>query len=195
MCGGKERAHPSVPEKRYTCEMEGQAIRLHDEDSYLEYGENFVMLMQESARRKPSMAYVAVIEACMKVEDMAYLEALKATSQPLSSNLWDNVSSIDEYQGICETIHANLKEFDRSDWAAKFAENPPMSLFRTLSGRSAAAFGMSLEPPPLPSIPKKRGRPPKGSEHLRVDTGRRPYKKRKKTVKEGMKIKKLQDGK
>ena len=174
--------------------MESQAIRLHDEDSYLEYGENFVMMLQETARRKPGLAHSAVINACMKLEDMSYLEALKATSQPLSSNLWDNASSIDEYQGICETVLANLKEFQRSDWTAKFSENPPMSLFRTLSGRSAAAFGMSIEPPPPPSMPKKRGRPPKGSEHERVDTGRRPYKKRKKTVKEGMKVKKLQDG-
>lgn len=172
--------------------MEQQAIRLHNEDSYLEYGENFVMLMQESARRKPQMAYSAVISAIMKVEDMAYLEALKATSQPLTSNLWDNVSSIDEYQGICETIHANLKEFQRSDWSTKFAENPPLGLFRTLSGRSAAAYGQSLEPPPPPTIPKKRGRPPKGSEHERIDTGRRPYKKKKKSVKEGMKVQKMQ---
>jgi hypothetical protein len=168
--------------------MEDQGIQLHDEDSYVEYAENFVMIMQDVARKKPQMGFLAVIEACMKLEDMAYLEALKTASQTSTANLWDNMEAINDYRSICETMCGNLEQYQRKDWHNKFAENPPMGLFRVLSGRSTAAFGAATD---NPAETRKRGRPPRGQESEGTDRGPRRKKKVKKSVKEAFKVAKI----
>lgn len=165
--------------------MESLTIQAAEEGSYVEFAEVFVMTLQDIARRKPQMAYVAVLDASMKLEDMAYLEALKTASQTSTANLWDNTEAINDYQGICETMCANLEGYQRKDWHVKFSENPPMALFRILSGRSTAAFGAVTD---NPAETRKRGRPPRGQEGDGVDVARRRRKKTKKSVKDSFKV-------
>ena len=163
--------------------MENQSIQLGDEASYVEFAETFVMTLQDVARKKPQMGYLAVLEACMKLEDMAYLEALKTASQTSSANLWDNTEAINDYRGICETMCANLEIYQRKDWHVKFCENPPMALFRILSGRSTAAFGAITD---NPAEMRKRGRPRRGLDG--DGDVRRRRKKTKRSIKDTYKV-------
>ena len=164
--------------------MESFSIQMGEEGSYVDFAEVFVMTLQDIARRKPQMGFLAVLDACMKLEDMAYVEALKTASQSATANLWDNMEAINDYRGICETMCGNLEEYQRKDWHVKFAENPPMALFRILSGRSTAAFGAVTD---NPTEARKRGRPPRGQEGDGIDVRRR-RKKTKKSVKEAFKV-------
>ena len=162
--------------------MESQSIQLGEEASYVEFAEVFTMTLQDFARKKPQMGFLAVLDACMKLEDMAYLEALKTASQTSNANLWDNMEAINDYRGICETMCGNLEMYQRKDWHVKFCENPPMALFRILSGRSTAAFGAATD---NPAETRKRGRPARGEEgHGEV----RRRRKKKRSIKDTFKV-------
>ncbi len=99
------------------------------------------MNLVKLARPKVQLLYVPVIEACMKVEDMTYMEALKDAGLPSTAVVFKHRRAIDAYQDISETVARNLETLVRKDWQTKFAETPPLALFRVLSGRASIAIG------------------------------------------------------
>jgi hypothetical protein len=113
-----------------------------DEASFVELAESMIQNFQKLAKTKVQLQYSSVINACMKLEDMAYMEALKDASLAPSANVWQYRRAIEAYQDICETIARNLESSIQKDWHVKFYENPPLRLFRQLSGRVGIAAGV-----------------------------------------------------
>ncbi len=109
-----------------------------EEADFVEYAENLIMTLQKAARTKPGMEFVPVIEACSKLEEMAYQEAQKDSSLSPAANVWQYPGALDTYQDICEAMLRNLEMTTRKDWEAKFTDNPPVTLFRILSGRAGS---------------------------------------------------------
>jgi len=112
-----------------------------DEAAFIDLAESTISNLQKLGRAKLQLQYSPIIEACMKLEDMAYMEALKDVSLPPSSPLWQSRRAIEAYQDICETMMHNLESRVAKDWPQKFQESPPLRLFRQLSGRTSVAFG------------------------------------------------------
>lgn len=111
-----------------------------DEEAFVESAESFVQNLQRLAKTKLQLQYTPVIEACMKIEDMIYMEALKDASLAPTASLWQHRRAIDAYQDLCDTVSRNLESFVRKDWPNKFLESPPLALFRLLSGRTHIAI-------------------------------------------------------
>ena len=109
-----------------------------DEAAFIELAESTITGLQKLARGKLALQYTAVLEACMKLEDMACMEALKDVSLPSSHPLWQSRRAIEAYQDICETMMRNLESRVAKDWPQKFQEQPPLRLFRQLSGRTTS---------------------------------------------------------
>jgi hypothetical protein len=112
-----------------------------DEAAFVECAEANIMNLVKLARPKVQLLYVPVIEACMKVEDMTYMEALKDAGLPSTAVVFKHRRAIDAYQDISETVARNLETLVRKDWQSKFAETPPLALFRILSGRASISIG------------------------------------------------------
>lgn len=74
-----------------------------DEQAYIDYAENFVMTMQKLARHmlhdQGKGDFVAVMETCTRLEDMAYHEALRDCSLSNTGSLWHHTTAYDTYQG------------------------------------------------------------------------------------------------
>ena len=56
-------------------------------------------------RTKLALQYLPVIEACMKLEDMAYMEAMREKHLPSSAQLWSDRGAIDVYM-VCAVLLA-----------------------------------------------------------------------------------------
>jgi hypothetical protein len=126
-------------------------IIVGDEESYYSYADDIIQNLCRITARKNNMQLVSCLDACMKLEDMAHQEALKDASCESNSEVWRNSAAIEVYEQICTQIVRTLEDSERKDWAVKYQENPPMALFRLLSGRTTIAIGNP--------IPGKRGRP------------------------------------
>ena len=101
---------------------------------------SLLVYLQRLAKGKLQLQYTPVIDACMKIEDMIYVEALKDVSLPHTANLWQHRRAIDAYLDLCDTVTRNLESLVRKDWQSKFQESPPLALFRLLTGRSSIAI-------------------------------------------------------
>ena len=130
-----------------------------DEAAFVELAEFTISSLNKLAKTKLQLQYSPVIEACMKLEDMAYMEALKDASLSPTSQLWQSRRGIEAYQDICETMLRNLESRVAKDWQQKFIESPPLRLFRLLSGRTTVALGLPELPP---TGARKRGRSSRG---------------------------------
>ena len=109
---------------------------MSEEDIFIDYAESIIQSLQKVARGKTGMAFVPVLETCSKLEEMAYQESQKDSSLAPLASVWQHPGAMDIYQDLCETILRNLETISRKDWLSKFTENPPIKLFRLLSGRS-----------------------------------------------------------
>lgn len=124
-------------------------LREGDEDGFIDYAENVVITLQRHAHSKPGLEMTAVIETCMKLEELAFTEALKDCSLTGTSSIWNHTDALDSYQRICEDMISKLQELEYKGWIPKISENPPINLFLTLTGRTRASGpGIGFGRPP-----------------------------------------------
>jgi|LauGreSBDMM110SN_4_FD.fasta_scaffold176723_1 hypothetical protein len=114
-------------------------LKESDEAGYVEYAENVIIALQKAARAKHNMEYFrdGLLGTCVKLEELAYGEALRETVQEKNA-LWNSAEALSCYEHICEDMLRALEGADPTlkNWPTRFAENPPGNLFHHLTGRS-----------------------------------------------------------
>ena len=140
-------------------------MREGDEEAFVDYAETVVISLQRLARGKYNQAgkqqpleYFPVLETCVKLEDLAYQEALREFSLSGTQGIWNHAAALDLYQEICGSMIKALEQMEAKNWVPKFAENPPLNLFYHLTGRARASLGgrPSLQEDDEPTYAKGR---------------------------------------
>lgn len=148
-----------------TSSIRGALLHVGDEEGFISFAEKVVYEIQRLWRAKEGMDTYAVIDACARLEELIYQDAMREFSLPATSHVWNKRESMILYQEKCEEL-VRCIEYKPLNWKKIFEDNEKNSrvlLNIITKGEDAKVLKKSSSTISLNLLKKKKATPSKKS--------------------------------